>query len=42
MCLPGNEQTRALPAEYDMTNVEGSMRAEGDVSRKHRIVEDWK
>lgn len=30
----------ALPAEYDMTNIEGSVYVEDNVSRKHRAVED--
>lgn len=37
---PGNEESRALPVEDDITNVQGSVRTGDDVSREHRIVED--
>lgn len=39
-CNVGNENSRALPVEYDMANLQGLMCAENDVSREHRIVEN--
>lgn len=42
LCLPSNEQSRASPVKYDMTNVESLMCAEDDGSRENYIVEDYK
>lgn len=41
MCAPDNEQSRALPLEYELTNVHGSLCAKDDVSQERQIVEDW-
>lgn len=39
-CTPVNKQCRDLIVEYDMTNVRGSVAAEDNVLREHRIVEN--
>lgn len=42
ICLPSNEQSRVLPVKFDVTNVQGSMRVEDDISQEYRIVKDCK
>lgn len=37
-CAPGNVQSRALPAEYDITYIQGLLCAEDDLLQEHRIV----
>lgn len=39
-CVLSNEQSRALLVENDMSNVQGSICVEDDVSREHCIEDD--
>lgn len=39
-CAPGKKESRALTVEYDVTNVQGSVCVEDDVSCEPRIVEN--
>lgn len=38
-CASSKEKCKALSSGYDVTDEQGSMCAEDDLSRKHRIVE---
>lgn len=39
-CAPGNELSRALSTKYSMRNAQGSVCAEDNVLREHRIVKN--
>lgn len=42
MCVPINGQSKTLPVESDMTDVQSLMRPEDDVLREHLIMDSCK